>query len=175
MTETERTEALANLAKTRDAFQQAVSGLSEAQARFKPSADRWSIEELVEHVALAEHGMYRLITELHEKSDDPREAESAASLARARDRKTIPLAAPERVLPKGRFGGLSGGLDRFLQNRARTMDYVQACQDDLRSRLIQHPIGLLNGRDCLRILTFHPARHVEQINELKADSAFPRS
>ena len=173
MDEADRTSAVANLHATRDAFQSAVAGLSENQARFKPAPDRWNVEEIVEHVAVAEHGMYRLITELHEVSTDPHEADSAASLARTKDRKNQPLAAPARTLPKGRFGSLNAGLNQFLENRQRTIAFVQNCQDELCLRLIQHPAGLLNGRDCLRILTFHPARHIEQINELKADPAFP--
>ena len=168
-----RTAAVANLQATCEAFQSAVAGLSESQARFKSAPDRWNVEEIVEHVAVAEHGMYRFITELHEVSTDPHEAESAASLARTTDRKNKPLAAPARALPKGRFASLSAAMSQFLENRQRTIEFVQTCQDDLRLRLIQHPAGLLNAQDCLRILTFHPARHIEQINELKADPAFP--
>jgi hypothetical protein len=165
---------VAKLETTRDAFERCVAGLSDAQARFKPSPDRWSVAEIVEHVAVAEHGMYRFITELHEVSEDPREQESAASLHRTSDRKMRPLSAPERAHPKGRFGGFSDALRQFLENRGRTIEFVRNCQDDLRLRLIQHPAGLLNGRDCLSILTNHPDRHVEQINEIKADPAFPQ-
>ncbi len=81
-----------NLEATRDAFQSAVAGLSAAQASFKPSPDRWSVEEIVEHVAVAEHGMYRFISELHEVSADHHAAESAASLALTADRKNQAVA-----------------------------------------------------------------------------------
>jgi hypothetical protein len=174
MTEAERAAAVSKLESTRDAFGQAVSGLSEVQARFKPNSARWSVEEIVEHVAVAEHGMYRFIADLHERSTDPHEAESAATLARTSDRKNMPLECPERARPKQRFAGLTQALKQFLDNRARTIEFVKNCDDDLRLRLIHHPAGLLNARDCLTILTYHPARHVEQIAELKADPQFPR-
>jgi len=173
MTESERAAAVAKLEATRDALQDCVAGLSDAQARFKPSPGRWSVAEIVEHVAVAEHGMYRFITELHEVSEDPREQESAATLHRTADRKLTPLAAPERSHPKGRFDGLTEALRQFLENRDRTIEFVKNCDADLHLRLIQHPAGLLNGRDCLAILTRHPARHIEQIDEIKADPAFP--
>ena len=166
--------ALLNLRVTRDAFQSAVSGLSEQQARFKPSPDRWSIEEIVEHVAVAEHGMYRYISDLHEVTTDPHTAESAASLARTSDRKKLPLAAPERALPKHRFDSLAAALAKFLENRARTIEFVENCTDDLRFRVIQHPLGLINGQDCLTVLIRHADRHIDQINELRADPGFPR-
>jgi hypothetical protein len=174
MDESTRALAVANLQSTRDALQVAVAGLSEAQARFKPSPERWCVEEIVEHLAVAEHGMYRFISTLHEVSDDPHTAESAASLLRAGDRQKMPLSAPERVHPKSRFGSLNAALSKFLENRERTIEFVKSCHDDLRLRLIQHPLGLINGHDCLTVLTRHPARHVEQINELKADPSFPR-
>jgi hypothetical protein len=173
MDECTRALALANLHATREALQASVAGLSETQARFKPAPDRWNVEEIVEHVATAEHGMYRFITELHEVSTDPHEAESAASLNLTSDRKNRPLLAPERARPKGRYGSLDAALSQFLANRARTIAFIENCQDDLRFRLIQHPAGLLNAQDCLRVLTYHPARHVEQINELKSHPAFP--
>jgi uncharacterized damage-inducible protein DinB len=170
----DRALLLANLQATRDAFRSAVTGLSDVQARFKPSAECWSIEQIVEHVTVAEHGMYTFITRLHEVSLDPHSAESSATLARASDRKSKPLAAPDRALPKGRFEGLQAALDKFLENRERTIEFVKNCRDDLRLRIIHHPLGLLNGEDCLVVLINHPARHVEQINEIKADRAFPK-
>ena len=174
MNEPERVAFLQNLARTRDDFQQAAAGLSAAQAQFKPTPECWSIEEIVEHVAIAEHGMYRFITELHQRSDDPHEAESAANLARASDRKHLPLMAPERAHPKGKFGSLPAAMNQFLENRERTIAFVRDCQDDLRFRLIQHPLGILNGKDCLTVLTYHPARHIQQMDELKACPGFPR-
>lgn len=175
MDKAERAAFLAGLARTRDDFQQAATGLTSTRAQLKPSAESWSIEEIVEHVAVAEHGMYRLITELHERSDDPHEAESAVSLARAGDRKMTPLAAPPRVFPKGRFGRLHGAMKQFLENRERTIEFVRNCPEDLLFRLIRHPLGVLNGRDCLSVLTYHPSRHIEQIDEIKSAAGFPAS
>jgi hypothetical protein len=141
----DRAQCVAELVAGRDAFQNAVAELSEEQACFKPSPERWSIEEIVEHVAVAEYGMYRFIHDIHEVSVDPHSAESATSLARASDRKNQPLTAPERACPKRRFEGLKAALDKFLENRERTIGFVQNCRDDLRLRIIRHPIGLLNG------------------------------
>jgi hypothetical protein len=173
MTERERIAVLVALETTRDAFASCVAALSDAQAHFQPSPERWSVLGIVEHVAVAEHGMYRFITALHEVSEDPHEEESALSLQRANDRKANPLAAPERAHPKKKFESLDAALQQFLTNRARTIEFVQNCRDDLRCRLIHHPVGLLNGQDCLLLLSHHPARHIDQINELKADPALP--
>jgi len=174
MTEAERTKAVAKLASTRERFKQAVAGLSEAQGSYKPSPERWSIAEIAEHVAIVEHGLYRLISELHERSDDPHEEQSAATLALAAHRKKMPIAAPERSLPKGRFGGVDDAVAKFVDNRERSIEFVKNCTEDLRFRLIPHPLGKLNGRDGLTVLTYHPIRHIEQIEEVKASVDFPR-
>lgn len=173
MDESQRATAIAKLQETRDALCAAVTGLSDAQAHFKPTPDRWCVEEIVEHVAVAEHGMYRYITALHEISTDPHADESATTLARTADRKNRPLSAPERVRPKKRFDSLAAALQQFLENRERTIQFLHGCTSDLRLRIIDHPAGLLNAQDCMTVLTFHPARHVEQIDELKAHPAYP--
>src|SRR5438034_2954548 len=55
VTPTERDRAVRYLAETRDRVVEAVKGLSDAQWRFKPGADRWSVAEVVEHLALIEN------------------------------------------------------------------------------------------------------------------------
>jgi hypothetical protein len=173
MNAAERDLLVKKLQSTRDAFRQAVSGLSGAQAYFKPAPDRWSIGEIVEHVAVTEHGMFRLITHYFEPITEPEDEVSAVSLERASDRMRMPIQAPERTRPRGRFGGLSGALTQFLANRERSIEYVRNCQDDLRMRIVTHPVGRVNGRDCLHILIDHPLRHLEQINEVKAADGYP--
>src|SRR5260370_35377231 len=42
------------LEKTRDEVIAVTEGLSEAQWKFKPGADRWSIAEIVEHIVLTQ-------------------------------------------------------------------------------------------------------------------------
>ena len=48
-------ELIAKAAASRCEVINAVDGLSAAQAGFKPAAGRWSLQEQVEHLVLAEH------------------------------------------------------------------------------------------------------------------------
>ena len=104
--------------------------------------------------------MYRYINDLHKMGSDPHSAESAATIARAASRQHLRLQAPERVHPKNLFGSLQASLSKFLENRDRTIEYIQNCRDDLRLRIIDHPLGLMNAEDCLKVIISHPARHV---------------
>ena len=62
MDEHDRQMMLSVLERTRDDFLKAVAGVSEDEARLKPSSDRWSILECAEHVVSAERGMLIAIT-----------------------------------------------------------------------------------------------------------------
>ena len=53
-TESDRQYLLQNLIRSRDELQQEINGLSKKQWNFKESPDRWSINEVVEHIATYE-------------------------------------------------------------------------------------------------------------------------
>src|SRR5215471_8029443 len=54
LTQLEREKAIRYLVESRNGLQEAVKGLTEAQLNFKPSPFRWSIAEIIEHLAIAE-------------------------------------------------------------------------------------------------------------------------
>ena len=54
LTAAEREKAVKYLEQTRDGVIAATHGLSEAQMKFKPAPDRWSVAETLEHIAVAE-------------------------------------------------------------------------------------------------------------------------
>src|SRR5260370_22272207 len=55
VTPTERDRTLRYLAETRDNLKQVTKGLSDAKWKFKSAPDRWSIAEVVEHLAWAQY------------------------------------------------------------------------------------------------------------------------
>src|SRR5579864_5078088 len=61
ITDQEREKALALLTRSRQALLDAVEGVSETQAKWKPAPDRWSILEYVEHLAVSDDGLIALI------------------------------------------------------------------------------------------------------------------
>src|SRR5215470_8399625 len=62
-TETDRKYLLENLTHTRDLLIEETKGLTEAQWNFKESKDRWSINEITEHLALWELILEREISQ----------------------------------------------------------------------------------------------------------------
>ena len=58
----ERAEAVKYLEETQKNFLTAIKGLSEAQWKFKPAPDRWSVAEVAEHIAVSEETLLGMIT-----------------------------------------------------------------------------------------------------------------
>lgn len=169
----ERDSLVEQLRASRDTLLEVVEGVSDAQGKFKAAPDRWSIEEIVEHVAVAEHGMYRLITAHYEPLAVPAERGREELFARRGLDRENRMEAPERVRPRGRYGSLESAVRQFRENRERTIAYIASCEDDLRMRATQHLLGRMSCQECLMILMTHPIRHAEQIRDIRRSAGYP--
>jgi hypothetical protein len=177
MTSADRDFLLKNLEEGRDAFLRSIAGLSEAQLRFKPSPDCWSIADCIEHIAVSEEAMFASATQgapnPNGVSLDPEKDARLTAAVVSRSRK---VPAPERFHPAARFASAGAARQHFLDVRQRAIAYVRECSDDLRRLFAMHP--LLGEIDCHRyliVLAAHAARHAGQIEEIKNDPAFPKA
>jgi len=176
ITPTDREQALHYLADTRIGLTQAVQGLSDAQWMFKPGPDRWSVAEVVEHLAVLE--------ELFVKKVCPQIVQSPAGkpgmdvkkldaiiMAKVPDRSTK-LQAPPEIVPTGRWSPRES-LQRFLDDRQETVNFLNTASD-LRGHVLSHPaLGPLDGYEWVLAVAAHTERHTKQILEVEADPHFP--
>jgi len=165
----DKTEILDALRRGQQAFLEASEGVPEDLAARSPAPGRWSALECAEHVAVSEDFLFSLLIEARPAGvpvvNPQREA---GILARGADR-THPGVSPEVVRPTGRFSTLADALRHFLQSRAETIQFVETCAEDLRSRLTTHPLlGPVNGYETLLLMAVHPHRHARQIDEIGA-------
>lgn len=167
------------LMTTRDQVIAETEKLSDAQWNFKAGPDRWSVGEVVEHLALAEN----FLAEARQKvMDGP--AATAEQLAKAKGQdavilKAIPdrtqkVQAPEPIQPKQRLGPREKVAAAYRSRRANTLAYAQKTTDDLRSRVGDSPLGPLDAYQWLLFIAAHNERHLGQIREVKADPNFPK-
>jgi uncharacterized damage-inducible protein DinB len=169
MTNDDRASLIEQLRDSRDALLAAIADLSEEDASRKP-ASGWSVLDCVEHCAGAERGMLRMISEsraMAAAAGEDRTAQEASILVQGvnRERK---LEAPEAARPTGRYATLAAAASKFTEARERTIAYVEQCQDDMRGRMVQHPVGgLISARECLLVMMQHPRRHAAQIREIR--------
>lgn len=168
MEEHDRQKMLSVLERTRDDFLSAVAGVTEDQARLKPSSDRWSILECAEHVVSAERGMFTAITQRSAPLSSPNGHGREEGFLRNGTDRSRKYTTSASLAPTGRIATLADAVARFRELRAHTIAFVAACQADLRDLEVPHPIGgLISGQECLALLAVHPARHAAQIREVR--------
>jgi hypothetical protein len=174
ITPSEREKALQYLADTSKALVGATKGLSEEQWRFKPAPDRWSVAEVVEHLALLEDLFANKLSA--QISGAPAGKLDAAKvdaeiLAKVPDRSTK-FQAPDYLVPTGRWTP-SEALEHFLADRRKTASFLTS-MPDLRSHVLTHPaLGAMDGYEWVLAVAAHTERHTKQILEVKADPRFP--
>jgi hypothetical protein len=182
---TELEQARLYFTQTRRRLTEATTGLSEAQARFKPAAESWSIAEILEHLALAHE---RILTRILEQLPQGAAPElgrdalliDALVLEKIPDR-SIKAKAPEFIHPTGRLTA-DEALKRILRNHESLLSYLESAAD-LREHVLDSPplravtngaYTTLDGYQWALTAVAHDERHVRQIEELKACVGYPR-
>jgi DinB family protein len=175
LTESEREKALRYLVETRTGVADTVKGLSEAQWKFKPAPDRWSVAEVVEHLAVIEDLVKEILGKLGQApagapDRDPKKID-AFLFAEIPDR-SKKFQAPPEVSPTGRWAP-ADALKHFQDDRNQIAQVLQT-KSDLRQHVINHPaFGPLDGYQWILAVAAHSARHTKQILEVKTDPHFP--
>lgn len=179
LTQGDRDFAMSHLHASRKLFLDALAGLTEAQWKFKPAPDRWSIAECAEHVALTEDAIFEMVTGKILKSPPaagPRatRADDEQLLHLLRDRSQR-AQAPEFLRPSGKWPSKEALIEHFKQSRDRTIAFVETTQEDLRAYVAPHPVrSQMDAYQWLLLLAAHAERHTAQIEEIKADPRFPK-
>jgi hypothetical protein len=179
LTQEDRDSALKYLESTRQGIVDATQGLSANQWNFKPAPDRWSIAEVVEHIAAAEDYLEGNVTANVMKApartgNDDVKAIDEMVLKGVPDR-SHKVQAPEPLKPTNRFGSPEGSLKHFLESRQRTEDFLKNT-NDLRAHATDSPMGKqLDAYEWILFVAAHSDRHTKQILEVKSDLNFPKN
>jgi len=176
MSKDDREHLLVHFEMTTQMVAELVRGLAPGQLEYKGSSDRWSIREVVSHLAVAEPDYWRDIQKALKAAPDMKEKKSTASDA------DILWYGIDRVVHTKTGGGhekvdtykdVGEALGKFQALRATMIDYIKTTNDDMRA----HSFGDREVIDCwqwmLEIST-HAERHIQQIREIKNDPNFPR-
>ena len=178
VTQAEKERALQYLETTKKGVLEATKGLSEAQWNFKAGPDRWSVAQVMEHIAAAEDFIRGALKEkimmapAGEPGRDVKKADEAV-LAMVPDR-TNKIQAPEPLVPTNRFGSPEGSVKHFVESRATTEEFLKTTTG-LRDHVADSPMGKLDGYEFILLIAAHSERHTKQINEVKADPNFPKN
>jgi hypothetical protein len=170
-TVTDREQAVAALRKSLDAYLKTMASVPESAGSARLNDGSWTILEIAEHVAAAEHGMFRSIELSAEKTTPPDYTLDQKIIAGITNRE-IKRMAPERAHPKGRWKTIGECVEAFQQGRTRTLEMAKSAEG-LRGRLVQHPlVGPVDAHQCLLIMAGHAERHAAQVEEIKTSAAY---
>ena len=177
ITDLERQKAMDLLIRSRTALLEAVDGVTEQQARWKPAPERWSILEYVEHLAVSDDALVAMVErslqspaepETHDQRRDREQKIRETPMPRGVNR------APNTLQPNARFGSLADALAAFQAARERTMEFTRSTQDDLRSHFAPHEVlGPLDGYQWLVGNARHAESHAGHIREIRSLTNFP--
>jgi len=174
----DKDSAMKYLESTKKGVLEATKGLSEAQWNFKPGPERWSIAQVMEHIASAEDFIRGLdqekvmIAPAGEAGRDVKKGDDAV-LATVPDR-TNKIQAPEPLVPTNRFGSPEGSIKHFVESRATTEDFLKNTAG-MRDHVLESPMGKLDAYQFVLLIAAHSERHTKQIVEVKADPSFPKN
>lgn len=165
-TQQEQTKLLQELEKNTDALKASVAGLSDEQARRKPTPDAWSPLEILEHVVVVNcHFRHRVETAA--PLDQPLvEPEREAELAHRAVDRTERRSAPETSIPKSKFQTLAEALSAIDADMEVNRAFLREYGPRLRSLQFEHPKwGKRTGFDAVNVMCGHTLRHAHQIHE----------
>ena len=165
----ERRQILALLDEGRTALLTSLRDVSAETAARLPGNGKWSVLGCVEHLATSEDYLFsQIMTATQSQAPLTNEKREAKMLAFGADRSRR-IESPPEGHPKGTFKTLADATDHFLESRKRTMEFVEANEEDLRTKATWHPIlGAANNHEMLLSIGVHCLRHVRQIEEIKA-------
>src|SRR5262249_45392607 len=129
ITEQERKNAVDRLLSSQEKLLKAIDGVSDEQANFKASPERWSILQLVEHLATSDPGLMALIQRALASPPQPELIEQVHKHDHrfTGELKPFPRGvnkAPEALQPKSIYSTLADAREAFVRARDATIEYA---------------------------------------------------
>jgi hypothetical protein len=179
LTDKERKFGVDLLTSTQKELNDITKRLSDAQLKFKPAADKWSVEDCVKHIAVTEMGLWRMTDSIINTSANPEKRgeikmSDSQVVAMMTDRSFKAKAAPEALPENTPYKSLNDALTSFNENRAKLVQYVQTTDKDLRNHVVAFPMGHFDSFQMIIFIGAHSKRHIDQMKEIMADAGFPK-
>ena len=168
-------EILRHLDANRVVLRAAVDAVPIGLRESRPTPDRWSVAEVLEHLVRVEEGLTRLLSlRLSEQAAALQpETETSSVMSRLDHARVIDrgyrVTAGERVLPRGEMDSATA-LAALERSRGKLRELVFA-HDGIAITPVTHPhpvLGVIDAYQWLIFIGSHEARHADQIREIGA-------
>lgn len=178
-TENDRKYLLENLIRSKELLVEETKNLSKEQWSFKESPDRWSINQVVEHIVIWEMLLDHEISRALRDGIKPDLAKTASP-----DSVFVNFIMEEKVhvttdytkpftytVPMGLNEG-KNNVAAFLKLRNESITYLETAKEDLRSYNLKP--GSPNIHQRYITLFGHCDRHLRQIRKIKQHTGYPK-
>lgn len=178
ISERERESAIRVLTQAQQTLKDAIDGVTEEQARWKPSPERWSVIEYVEHLTLADGSLLARVKQMlatppREETDVERRERTQAIRQAAASRHASH--APADMTPAGSYKTLADTFLAYSAAHEQAIEFARTTQDELRNHFDQHPsLGLMDAYQWLTTIGRHAELHAGQILDLRRLEGFPK-
>lgn len=177
-TESDRKYLVDNLTRSRDELVKETEKLSEKQGKFKESPDRWSINEVVEHLALYELVFDQQISQAlyaqpHPEYNQQAKPDSAFFnfIMETKPHFTKEYQKPFTYTSPMGLNELKNNMAWFLKMRNESIDYLKITKEDLRAHYVtaEKP----NPHQIYIYEFGHVDRAMRQIRKIKQHPKYP--
>jgi hypothetical protein len=180
MTAAERAKALQYLEESRVEFLAAIDGVTDAQWKWKPAPEKWSVGEVAEHIVVAEGAMFQKIQEALAAPANAAWEEKTKGKTEMIEMVMAPrlgrVSAPEPLVPKGDLTKAEVKA-RFEKQRAEFVKFTRETGAALKEHTAEHPFAMFNPLNAYQWLIYaplHTMRHDKQIAEVKGTAGYPK-
>ena len=168
----ERQRLLAHMDMTERWLIDELSGLSAAQAIFRPAADSWSVLEVLDHLVVVGPIYWRDLQNARPVETGPvGRMTDADVLWYGIDRTNREIALRTEQPTRG-LTDITSGLDAYRAQHAQLRRYISDTQDDLRRRLVERQRS--DAYQWALLISTHEQRHILQIREIKVHPKYPK-
>ena len=177
-TETDREYLVSNLTRSREELIKETQGLSGEQLAFKESPERWSINQIVEHIAIWELLFDREISMALIKPQPELNPTAKPDsyyfdfIMEEKPHVSIEYTKPFTfTLPLG-LNDTKNNMTWFLKMRNESIEFVKVAKEDFRSYYLRPGRG--NVHQTYINVFGHTDRHLRQIRKVKQHPKYPK-
>jgi len=153
----------ADLHANTEQFIQSIKDVSDDQFNICPTADNWSVGEIVEHVFRSEFGIPRLFNgPTKAVQRDP--SEKIALITNKLSDRSVKYSAFGPILPSEKVKHKTELIRKFTTNREKIARLIETQATGELCTLFKHPFfGELTRLEWIRFCILHAGRHRQQI------------
>jgi len=171
LTSLERQRLIAHLDMTASWLADELSGLSAAQATFRPAPGAWSILDVLDHLVVVGPIYWRDLQNAKPVKSGPAGMMSDVDVLWYGIDRTNRETALKAEEPARTLKDIDAGLKSYRTQHAQLLQYVRTTNDDLRRRFVERQNS--DAYQWALLISTHEQRHIMQIREIKAHPKYP--